>query len=285
MSYAVKVENLKKSYGNKDVLQDISFSVKKGEIFALLGINGAGKTTTLECVEGLKKYNSGNIDIMGSIGVQLQNSSFPHHITAIETINFFSMWKNINMPKEMITEFGVDEFKNRPYGKLSTGQKRKLHLLIALLGNPDVIFLDEPTAGLDIEGQMHIHETLKELKKKGKTIILSSHDMAEIEELCDSVAIISNGVIVFCGSPYHLVKNEDTIFKLRVKMPTNDLSIWQGINTKEDNGYFIFECDNLENTLFEITTICKNNHISIMDVEVKKEGIAEKILKVAKGEE
>ena len=286
MSYAVRVQNLKKSYGDNNVLKDVSFSVKKGEIFALLGINGAGKTTTLECIEGIKKYSSGNIDIIGNFGVQLQNSSFPYNITAMETVKLFSVWQNVVVPKEMILDFGIDEFKNRPYGKLSTGQKRKLHLLISLIGNPDIIFLDEPTAGLDVEGQIHIHSTLKKLKEQGKTIILSSHDMAEIEQLCDTVAIISNGEIAFCGSPDELVNNKDTTFKLMLKTSSNALSdVWQGLNVSVDNGYLIFECSNLENTLFEIIEVCKNNSISITDIEVKKDGIAEKFLKVAKGEE
>lgn len=286
MSYAVNVQNLKKSYGDKHVLRDVSFRVNKGEIFALLGVNGAGKTTTLECVEGTKNYSSGNIDIIGNFGVQLQNSSFPHNITALEAINLFSMWKNVAVPNDMITEFGVDAFQSRPYGKLSTGQKRKLHLLISLLGNPDIIFLDEPTAGLDVEGQIHIHKTLEELKKQGKTIILSSHDMTEIEQLCDTVAIISNGVIAFCGSPNELTNNKDNTFKLMLKTSSNvDSDVWQGMNVTEDNGYLLFECDNLENILLEITTICKNNNISIVDIEVKKDDIVENFLKVAKGEE
>ncbi len=282
MSYAIKVQNLQKSYGDNHVLKDISFNVNKGEIFALLGVNGSGKTTTLECIEDLKKYDNGNINISGKIGVQLQNSSFPHNITAIEAISLFSIWQHTKLPKSLIDIFDINEFKKTPYGKLSTGQKRKLHLLIALIGNPDIVFLDEPTAGLDVSGQIAIHNKLKELKSQGKTVVLSSHDMAEVEQLCDTIAIISGGEIAFFGSPLELKNNEDNIFKLKIKTSTDNIDIWEDMNVEKENDYLIFECDNIENALSKITAVCQTNNISITDIEVKKEGIAEKFLKISK---
>lgn len=283
MTYAVSVEKLKKSYGEKKVLNDVSFQVKQGEIFALLGVNGAGKTTTLECMEGLKKYDSGRIDINGNFGVQLQNSSFPYNMTAMETIKLFSLWKNTDIPHNHILDFGIDKFQTTHYGKLSTGQKRKLHLTMALLGEPDIIFLDEPTAGLDIEGQIHIHNALKELKKRGKTIILSSHDMSEIEELCDTVAILFQGEVAFCSSTLDLNNNQRNGFRLKVKTSA-PIPLKQGMTVSHENGYHVFQCANLENTLSEISSICKKNKLSILDIAVENKGIAEKFLKVAKGE-
>lgn len=151
MNSIIEVNNLVKKYGDNTVIDNISFNVNKGEIFALLGANGAGKTTTLECIEKLRSYNSGTITVNGSIGVQLQSSSLPSNITVIEAFKLFSMWNKVNEDLELLNTFGLKDLKNKQYTSLSTGQKRRLHLALALIGNPDIIFLDEPTAGVDVE--------------------------------------------------------------------------------------------------------------------------------------
>ena len=173
MDIALQINNLGKAYGKHQVLENISFTVVKGEIFALLGTNGAGKTTTLECLEGIRRYDTGKILINGKLGVQLQSSSLPADITAKEAIMLFAKWQDLEVTDDYFIYLGIKAFLKKQYHQLSTGQKRRLHLAIALLGHPDIIVLDEPTAGLDVEGRNSIHQEIKRLKTQGKTILLA----------------------------------------------------------------------------------------------------------------
>lgn len=193
MSDAIQISNLQKSYGSHVVLNGLSFCVQQGEIFALLGVNGAGKTTTLECIEGLRRYDGGNIIINGQIGIQLQSASLPEHIKPLEAVKLFAKWNKTSLDKATLDALGIYEFAKKQYFQLSTGQKRRLHLALALTRNPDILFLDEPTAGLDVEGRIALHEQIRQLKASGKTIILASHDMTEVENSCDRLAILSGG--------------------------------------------------------------------------------------------
>ena len=171
MNSAIQVRELKKSYGSHMVLKGLDFQIEMGEIFALLGVNGAGKTTALECIEGLRKYDSGEITVNGEIGIQLQTSSLPAHIKPMEAIKLFAKWNRTKIDYDMLNSLGIKEIEKKHYIQLSTGQKRRLHLALALIGNPDVIFLDEPTAGLDVEGRVSLHEQIQKLKHIGKTIV------------------------------------------------------------------------------------------------------------------
>lgn len=189
MDNAIEVKELKKSYGRHMVLNGISLQIARGEIFALLGANGAGKTTTLECVEGLKKYDSGTIAVNGSMGIQLQFSSLPSHIKPMEAIGLFSKWNKSRIDDALICALGIHEMERKQYRQLSTGQKRRLLLALALVRNPDIVFLDEPTAGLDVEARLSLHHLIRGLKAQGKTVVLASHDMGEVETLCDRIAV------------------------------------------------------------------------------------------------
>lgn len=156
MKEAIKINNLTKSYGTHVVLNGLDFCVQQGEIFALLGINGAGKTTSLECIEGLRKYDSGSIAINGRMGIQLQSASLPQHIRALEAVKLFAKWNKTALDQTMLDALGIYELAQKQYYQLSTGQKRRLHLALALTRDPDILFLDEPTAGLDVEGQLSL---------------------------------------------------------------------------------------------------------------------------------
>lgn len=191
MSYAIEIHDLKISYGDHVVLKGLNFNVLEGEIFALLGINGAGKTTTLECLESLRRYDSGSIKVNGTMGIQLQCASLPANIKPMEAIKLFSKWNKATINYEMLNALGIGDLEKKKYEDMSMGQKRRLHLALALISNPDIVFLDEPTAGLDVEGRISLHEQIRKLKNQGKTIILASHDMAEVESLCDRIAILS----------------------------------------------------------------------------------------------
>ena len=163
MNAAVQVRGLKKSYGNSIVLNGLDLEIEKGEIFALLGVNGAGKTTALECIEGLRKYDNGTIAVNGKMGIQLQSSSLPAHIKPMEAVRLFSKWNKTKIDFTMLNALGIQETTKKQYIQLSTGQKRRLHLALALIGNPDIVFLDEPTAGLDALGRVSLHEQIRKI--------------------------------------------------------------------------------------------------------------------------
>ncbi len=255
MNSAIQVYGLKKSYDNNLVLNGLDFEIEKGEIFALLGVNGAGKTTALECIEGLRKYDSGTITLNGKIGIQLQSSSLPAHIKPMEVVRLFSKWNNSKIDFTILNVLGIKETAKKQYIQLSTGQKRRLHLALALIGNPDIIFLDEPTAGLDALGRVSLHGQIRKLKSQGKTIVLASHDMAEVENLCDRIAILNNGNIAFCGTATEL---------------TDKIGEKYFIHIKTRQGNSTFETDNIEDTLISLLNDLKQKEIHILDIKVDR---------------
>lgn len=284
MNFAIGVEGLKKSYGSKAVLKGISFEVKEGEIFALLGINGAGKTTTLECIEGVKKYDEGEILINGRCGVQLQSSSLPENMKAKEALTLFSKWQRTKVDSAYLKRLSVETFLQKQYRQLSTGQKRRLHLALALLGDPDTVILDEPTAGLDVEGRVAIHGEIKRLQEAGKTIILASHDMAEVGELCNRIAILKNGEIAFLGTAADLTMEETTTYLLKIRFSQHvDFANQPPLKGSYDHEkYWVFQTENIERTLALIMERIKAKNVSIWDIDVIKDGIEERFLKIAK---
>ena len=269
MNEAIKISNLTKSYGTHIVLKGLDFCVQQGEIFALLGINGAGKTTSLECIEGLRKYDSGNITINGIMGIQLQSASLPKYIKVLEAVKLFAKWNNTPLDKTMLDALGIHELAKKPYYQLSTGQKRRLHLALALTRNPDILFLDEPTAGLDVEGQISLHEEIRQLKAIGKTIILASHDMAEVENLCDRIAILSGGKIAFIGTVGQLA---DTIGK------------HYNITIQTENRTEKYESENIGNSLLSLLMQYKEKGETITDIKIDRGSLEQHFIKIAKGE-
>lgn len=284
MSLAIEVKNFIKSYGDNTVIKGISFSVEKGEIFALLGTNGAGKTTTLECLEGLRKYDGGTVKVDGKIGVQLQSSSLPANIRPYEAVSLFSRWNRVAVDHEALQSFGLDEFKNRQYRELSTGQKRRLHLALALIGNPEVIFLDEPTAGLDVEGRAALHSEIRKLKQQGRTIIMASHDMAEVESLCDRIAILKNGNIAFQGTANQLTLEVGGTTRVYLKT-ASPISVekfgdceFQG----EEQGYSIYITGNIGDGLIELLTAAKKQGVAVIDIKIERTTLEQKFIDIAK---
>ena len=269
MNSAIQVRKLKKNYGNHTVLKGLDFEIEKGETFALLGVNGAGKTTALECIEGLRKYDSGTIMVNGKLGIQLQSSSLPAHIKPMEAVKLFAKWNRSKIDYTMLNALGMKEIEKKQYIQLSTGQKRRLHLALALIGNPDIIFLDEPTAGLDVEGRVSLHEQIRKLKSQGKTIILASHDMAEVETLCDRIAILNNGNIAFCGTASELTDKVGRKYFIHIRTE-------QGDNT--------FETDNIENTLISLLSDLKQKGIQVLDIKVGRGTLEEHFIEIARRE-
>lgn len=285
MNSKVKVSNLQKKYNNNTVLKGISFDVDDGTIFALLGTNGAGKTTTLECMEGILKHSSDQIYINGKIGVQLQSSSLPEGIKAIEALKLFAMWNSTIVDIGLIDRLGLTGILKKQYKEMSTGQKRRLHLALAMTGDPDVIFLDEPTAGLDVEGRVALHEEIKRLKNHGKTIIIASHDMAEVESLCDKLAILKDGEIAFLGTVDELKSNVKNIYTIRLNLSSQIIldecltCCYKG----KIQDYYIFESNEVGNGLLELLNIIKNQNIDVYDIKIEHSSLEECFIDIARG--
>lgn len=284
MGYAIKVSKLIKSYASNTVIKGISFEVEKGEIFALLGVNGAGKTTTLECIEGLREYDDGEIIVNGTTGVQLQSSALPENIKPLEAMKFFSKWKNAGYNEELVDKFDLIDLSDKQYKHLSTGQKRRLHLALSLIGNPDIIFLDEPTAGLDVEGRAALHDEIRKLKKMGKTIIMASHDMAEVESLCDRIAILKDGKFAFIGTANELTRKAGHQAKIHIKtINPFEINMEGCIYQGKHQGYDVFLAENLGDDLLEILAYVKKTDNTVIDIKVEKSTLEERFIDIAKG--
>ncbi len=216
----VQVKNLYKTYGKIKAVDDISFEIYSGEIFGLVGPNGAGKTTAIECIEGLRKPTSGSLNVLdmnpissGStlrnlIGIQLQESQLPGRIKVWEAVSLFSSFykKNIETAP-LLEELGLKEKSGSYFDKLSGGQKQRLFIALSLINDPELIFLDELTTGLDPQARRATWDLITSVRNKGKTIFLTTHFMEEAERLCDRVAIMDNGKIIALDTPANLIRN------------------------------------------------------------------------------
>ncbi|NEZ71068.1 ABC transporter ATP-binding protein [Clostridium botulinum] len=209
----IKVHNLYKSYGNVQVVKDISLTVKKGEVFGLLGANGAGKSTTIECILGTKNFDDGQVSILGmnskkerkqlfqKVGVQFQESNYQDKITVKELCEITEvLYKNPLDCNKLLEQFHLQDKARKLVNELSGGEKQRLFIILALIPNPEVVFLDELTTGLDVKARRDVWKCLLNLKKQGLTIFLTSHFMDEVEVLCDKICILKNGVIDFYGT-------------------------------------------------------------------------------------
>ena len=216
---ALAVSDLVKRYGQNTVVDEISFAVPRGEVFGLLGPNGAGKTTTVECIEGLRHADGGEIKVLGLrqghegerikplIGVQLQSTGLYPRLNVRELIALFATFFPRSLPvEELIDTVGLREKACTPSRGLSGGQRQRLSLALALVNDPEVVFLDEPTTGLDPQARRGLWDVVRDLRRRGKTVLLTTHYMEEAEELCDRVAIVDKGRIIAEGSPLALIR-------------------------------------------------------------------------------
>ncbi|NUR77677.1 MAG: ABC transporter ATP-binding protein [Thermoleophilia bacterium] len=214
---AVTVEGLRKNYGDLQAVRGIDFTIRPGEVFGLLGPNGAGKTTTVEILEGYRERDAGTVEVLGAdpqragsewrerIGVMLQSSSLYPNLTVIESLRVFAgYYTEPRKPDEVVELVGLTDKRDVRVRKLSGGQQRRLDLGIALVGDPDLIFLDEPTTGFDPGARRTAWETVRGLRELGKTILLTTHYLDEAEQLADRVAVLRDGVIVREGTPSEL---------------------------------------------------------------------------------
>ena len=229
---AIQVEHLVKRYPGVKAVDDVSFSVASGEVFGLLGPNGAGKTTTTEIVEGLRQPDSGAVQVLGldvrrhaeaikqRIGVQLQTTALYQKLTVREIIALFgSFFAHSLPPDEVIAMVALQEKAATRSKLLSGGQRQRLAVAIALVNDPEVIFLDEPTTGLDPQARRRMWEVIANLRGRGRTVFLTTHYMEEAERLCDRVAVMDHGKIIAMGTPQELIREHFTYTAIEFPTP------------------------------------------------------------------
>ncbi len=220
MDTVVQVEGLRKTYGRTVAVEDVSFEVRAGEIFGMVGPNGAGKTTTIECLEGLRRPDAGRVRVLGAdpqqegqtlclrAGMQLQQSNLPDRMRVWEALDLYaSFYPRAADWKTLLSQLGLEEKRNTPFAKLSGGQKQRLFIALALLPDPQLVFLDELTTGLDPQARHAIWDLVRDVRSRGKTILLTTHFMEEAERLCDRVAILDRGRIVALDTPAALIRS------------------------------------------------------------------------------
>src|SRR5271163_976400 len=231
---AISVQGLEKSYGDVHAVKGIDFEIQPGEVFGLLGPNGAGKTTTVEILEGLRPRTSGDVKVLGrdpgvevkalkdQIGVCLQSTNLPDKITVREALALFASFYSRNTDIDtLIDRLQLSEKRNAYYQTLSGGQKQRVALALALVNDPQLVFLDEPTTGLDPQVRLEIHSLISELREAKRTIVLTTHYIEEAERLCDRVAIIDEGKIVALGTPRELQARTvgQSLVEIRTEQP------------------------------------------------------------------
>jgi ABC-2 type transport system ATP-binding protein len=215
---AVRCRGLVKRFADVVAVNGLDLEIRRGECFGLLGPNGAGKTTTIEILEGLTQPDEGEVEILGTtwakdapelrerMGISLQETQLTEKLTVAETVRLFrSFYKEGRDPEKVLTQLSLDEKRDSRVGKLSGGQKQRLAVACALVGDPDVLFLDEPTTGLDPQSRLQLWEQVMGFRAGGGTVLLTTHYMDEAERLCDRVAIVDHGKVIALGTPAELI--------------------------------------------------------------------------------
>jgi len=295
----IQINNFQKTYAGFVAVDDISFDVRKGDIFGLLGPNGAGKTSTLECLEGLRTPNGGSLRVAGIdpareprklrnlIGVQLQSAGLPESITPDEAMRFFCAYHNVAPRFDVLERLGLAEKRRSQFYELSTGQQRRLSLALAVAHNPQVLFLDEPTAGLDVATRAELHGMMRELQTDGTTIILATHDMAEAEQMSDQVAILLKGRIVSIGTPMEITATGADLTKISVRTQDGSLSVSSialpavsQCTFKDD--YNIYFSSDIGPTLSALITHIEAQDDTLIDLRVERPSLEDRFIEITK---
>jgi ABC-2 type transport system ATP-binding protein len=288
MSNIIEVKNLTKKYGDITAVDGVSFAVEKGEVFGILGPNGAGKTTTVEMIEGLRKADSGSIEvcridalkeprrIKEIIGVLLQATSVYDDIRVKEAIELFGSYYARSLPAaQILEEVSLTDKKNSIVSSLSGGQKQRLAIALALVNDPEVLFLDEPTTGLDPQARHNVWSIIEKLRDRGKTIILTTHYMEEAEQLCERLAIVDRGKIIAMDTPDNLINSAglDTSIEFSTSAELNGLLNKlpgiQKVNNGKTHKYSV-NTKAVSLILKDLTNLCYENHIDLENISVRK---------------
>ena len=298
MSTVIEVKNLYKTYGDIKAVNNVSFSVAQGEIFGMLGPNGAGKTTTMEIVEGLRIADSGSVVVLGmdikqhqrqvkaSIGVQLQTTSLYPRLSVREVLDLFGSFFPRALPVgELIELAGLEDSRNKLCINLSGGQRQRLSVALALVNDPQILFLDEPTTGLDPQARHNIWDVIELGRQQGKTIFLTTHYMEEAERLCDRVAIIDHGEIIATARPDSLVdqhfQEEAIEFELDQHLAKKALRQLAGAtNVLVENGKVTVYSSSVPTTISALLELAKQRNIKLTDLYVRRATLEDVFLKL-----
>ncbi len=282
----IQVENLQKNYGTVQALRGVSFAVEQGEVFGLLGPNGAGKTTTIEILEGMRTPDSGtarvcSLDPQGSgekfketIGAVLQSTSLPDKIRVAEAIQMFAnFYRDRADTGSLLKRFQLEEKSQAFYHHLSGGQKQRLALAMALVNNPQVVFLDEPTAGLDPQVRREIYDIIEQLKSEKKTVLLTTHYIEEAERLCDRVAIVDHGKVIALGTPRELKQRSagTTRIEVRLARPMEDrfLGRLDGLaDFREFDGTYVLHSSRAPQTIVSLVKQLEADNNELQSLEM-----------------
>jgi ABC-2 type transport system ATP-binding protein len=280
----IEVAGLVKRYDGKPVVNGVTFSIERGEIFGILGPNGAGKTTTVECIEGLRSPDGGSVRVLGMeptnrelrqrLGAQLQESQLPDKITVTEAMELYSsFYRSPADWRALLDTLGLQDKRNTQFRRLSGGQKQRLSIALALVGNPEVAVLDELTTGLDPQARRDVWELIEGVRASGVTILLVTHFMEEAERLCDRLAVIDSGLVVAIDTPAGLVSRVDDEQRIRFRpsAPLDDalLAALPEVTGVHRAGAQIVVTGK-GNVLHAVTSLLARNQIIALDLRVEQ---------------
>jgi ABC-2 type transport system ATP-binding protein len=294
MTAVIEVRNLHKTYGDTVAVDDVSFTVHEGEIFGILGPNGAGKTTTVECVEGLRTANRGEISVLGldprrdraeltqQLGVQLQDSQLPDRLKVAEALDLYSSFYRAPADwRTLMDVLGLADKAGTRFKKLSGGQKQRLSIALALVGNPRVAVLDELTTGLDPQARRDTWELIEGVRDRGVTIVLVSHFMEEAERLCDRVAVIDSGLVVAIDTPAALAERVETEQRIqfRPSAPLDDalLTSLPEVTSVLHRGEVVVVTGN-NDAINAVMSVLARNHIVAQQLRVEQANLEDAFL-------
>ena len=297
----IRVDGLSKHYGELKAVDGVSLSVRRGEVFGILGPNGAGKTTTLECIEGLTQPTGGRTSVLGfdsqresqqvkqRIGVQLQASAYFDYLTLKETLDLFgAFYKRSVAPLELLERVNLADRASATVNKLSGGQQQRFSIAAALVNDPEVVFLDEPTTGLDPQARRSLWEFIRSMNDAGRTVVLTTHYMEEAEYLCDRIAIMDNGKVIALDTPDNLIAMLPVPYEIRVVMSDMDsvdaveLARLPRIEsaTPDDGGTYRLGCSDASAGVAALTNWANGAGLAITHLEVVASNLEDVFLSI-----
>jgi len=298
---AIEVSSLKKSYGPVAAVDGISFAVEKGEVFSLLGPNGAGKTTTIEILEGLRERDAGDVKVLGldpwksgyelhmKIGVIPQGFKFVDYATPKEAIGYYADLFGVKVDADSILRKVIlEDSSNVYFSKLSGGQKQKVGLALALVNDPELLFLDEPTTGLDPQARRAVWDVIRNLKSEGRSVLLTTHYLEEAEELADKVAIMNKGKVITSGTPMEIIARHGTGERIRVRSDQKMLEYLQKslpamqVSYDREGGFINMRVQRKEDSLIALQAI-EGAGYDWDDLIIKRDSLEDVFVKLVGG--
>ncbi len=298
MPLAIEVVDLVKNYGPLRAVDGVSFQVESGKIFGMLGPNGAGKSTTVEMIEGLRPADGGKIEVLGidvrreprrvkeRIGVQLQTPAFFKQLTIRQLLKLFGSFFPTALPvDQLIASVNLEEKADTHSGNLSGGQRQRLAIAVALVNDPAVIFLDEPTTGLDPQARRSLWDVIRQLRARGKTVLLTTHYLEEAEQLCDDIIIIDHGKVIAEGTPAGLIAEHferNTLeFLSDPGLPPDQLEVLPFVDRYEDeNGQTQLSSSNVTQTTRALMELCARWHVELRGLSIHTATLEDVFLKL-----